>query len=130
MDVAVAELDLSCVNRSLVYLKGLVGATHCRTRSFRVCFERIVGCAELFVLLAGHDALLNQGSITLDLVAAPVLTRNFRRQIGLSLFYVRSEWSSSDRKEQFALSDVGAVSEMNLFDAAGSLWLNCNGVTP
>src|ERR1700752_1730688 len=111
MDVAVAELDLSCVNRSLVYLKGLVGATHCRTRSFRVCFERIVVCAELFVLLAGHDALLNQGSITLDLVAAPVLTRNFTRQIGFSLFFgggvfcviglrrvsVRIEWAAFAR---------------------------------
>src|SRR5215470_15712116 len=86
MDVAVTELDLRGVNRGVVYFDRLVGATHCGARGFGVGFERIVVSAELFVLLTRHDALLDECSITLDLIAAPVLTRDLTREICFRLF--------------------------------------------
>src|SRR6185369_9522771 len=138
MDVAVTELDLGCIDRCAIYLHRLIGTVHCGARGFGVRFERVVVSAELFVLLASDNALLDECSITFDLCAAPVLARNltckvrFRlflgggvfREIGLRLFQVGVERPRIDREKQIALANVCAVSEMNLLDTAGDLWLN------
>src|SRR6185369_8845910 len=86
MDVAVTELDLSGVDRGAVDFEYLVGAANRGARGFGVGFERIVVCAELFVLLASDDALLDECSITLDLITAPVLLCDLTRQVCFRLF--------------------------------------------
>src|SRR5215217_3448818 len=143
MDVAVTELDLRCVDRCAIYFHCLISAAHCGARGFGVRFQRVVISAELFILLARYNTLLDECSITLDLCAAPILTGDLTRkvrfglflgggvfgEIGLCLFEVRIERSRIDREEQLALFHVCAVSEMNLFDASGNLWLNRNRFT-
>src|SRR5215217_1088816 len=69
MDVAVTELDLRCVDRCAIYFHCLISAAHCGARGFGVRFQRVVISAELFILLARYNTLLDECSITLDLCA-------------------------------------------------------------
>ena len=59
MNVAVTQLDLRRLNRCLVYFDCFLGTAHCGAGGFRIGFECVVVRTELFVLLAGDDALLN-----------------------------------------------------------------------
>src|SRR6185295_15583040 len=117
MDEAVTELQLRSFDSRVVDFERLVGTAHGCARGFSVGFQRIVVSAKLTVLLAGHDALLDQLSISFYLGAAPVFLCNFARQIRLGLFLrgeifgevrlrlseTRFEWARVDRKKHLAL---------------------------